>query len=219
MKTNFVSQIPKNLLFKFRIPCRKFDGGWKQNLVLTEKYRLSGFGALEDRPEFADVRAAWSEDGLFFTIIIDSKKQSVWCRDTQILESDGFQFWVDTRCTQNIHRASRFCHWFTALPGGNGPSKKKPLMSMHRINRAKEDSPTLNRGTASIASKINKTGYQLSLFVSSSCLNGWNSEESRQLGFNYAVVDRELGWQTLGIGPELPISEDPSLWQVLQLVE
>jgi len=33
------------------------------------------------------------------------------------------------------------------------------------------------------------------------------------------VNDRELGWQTLAMGPELPIMEDPSLWQTLHLVD
>jgi hypothetical protein len=32
-------------------------------------------------------------------------------------------------------------------------------------------------------------------------------------------MDRELGWQTLAIGPELPMAEDPSLWQSLHLVD
>jgi hypothetical protein len=32
------------------------------------------------------------------------------------------------------------------------------------------------------------------------------------------VVDRELGWQTLTMGSEFPIDEDPSLWGSLELV-
>ncbi len=28
----------------------------------------------------------------------------------------------------------------------------------------------------------------------------------------YAVIDRELGWQTLSLGPEFPVMDDPSLW-------
>jgi hypothetical protein len=38
-----------------------------------------------------------------------------------------------------------------------------------------------------------------------------------RLGFNYAVIDRELGWQTFSLGQEYPIREDPSLWGTLEL--
>ena len=31
-------------------------------------------------------------------------------------------------------------------------------------------------------------------------------------GVQYAVIDRELGWQTLTLGPEYPVMDDPSLW-------
>jgi hypothetical protein len=49
-------------------------------------------------------------------------------------------------------------------------------------------------------------------------ITGYDSTEHKRLGFFYAVIDRELGWQTLALGPELPITEDPSLWGTLELV-
>jgi hypothetical protein len=38
------------------------------------------------------------------------------------------------------------------------------------------------------------------------------------IGFSAAVIDRELGWNTLGVGPDLPLAEDPSLWSTLELL-
>jgi hypothetical protein len=38
------------------------------------------------------------------------------------------------------------------------------------------------------------------------------------LGFSYAVMDRELGWQTFTVASEFPFDEDPSLWGTLELV-
>ena len=90
---------------------------------------------------------------------------------------------------------------------------------MLKINRAKDDSPTINRHKLDIAAKITKTGYVLTAFISGKALNGWNTDDHRQLGFNFSVVDRELGRQTLAIGPELPIEEDLSLWQTIDLVD
>jgi hypothetical protein len=88
-----------------------------------------------------------------------------------------------------------------------------------KINRSREDSPAINRAKLKVASEHLKGGYRMTTFIPAAALNGWSIEDHRQLGFNLAVMDRELGWQTLAIGPELPIAEDPSLWQTLHLVD
>jgi len=90
---------------------------------------------------------------------------------------------------------------------------------MLKINRSKDDSPSINRHKIDVTSKISKTGYKLSAFIPGKALNGWDANEHRYVGFSFSVVDRELGCQTLALGPELPISEDPSLWQTLELVD
>ena len=104
------------------------------------------------------------------------------------------------------------------MPAGGGAQKQKPIATMLKINRAKEDSPSINQVPIKIASDVRKSGYTISAFIPAACLHGWNPDEHRSIGFSYAVVDRELGWQTLSIGPELPISEDPSLWSTLLVV-
>ena len=161
----------------------------------------------------------WGNTGLVVSVKVAGKSKSLWCRESAILESDGLQVWVDTRDTHNVHRATKFCHWFIAMPAGGGAKKEKPIGNMLKINRSREDSPTLNRQKVSVESKVTKGGYEMTLFIPSKALNGWELEEQRNFGFNFAVIDSEKGWQTLAIGPELPISEDPSLWQTIQLVD
>ena len=217
MSNSIVSQIPKNLLFRYRFPCLESEEQWSTKLELPPSHRLPCFSVLEGGDHFADVRMGWRTDGLLVHVTVSGKKQSVWCRETQLLESDGLQIWVDTRDTQNIHRASKFCHWFVLTPNGGGSNKEKPVASMLKINRSKDDPPTINRLKVSIASQVTKTGYTLRAFIPSGCLNGWDTDEHTNMGFFYAVVDRELGWQTLATGPEMPIAEDPSLWCTAQL--
>ncbi|MFK7765945.1 MAG: hypothetical protein AB8B55_01800 [Mariniblastus sp.] len=219
MSNSIVSQVPKNLLFRFRIACKKFTGKFNTKFSLPDEYALPNLGEFENQNKFADVRTAWNDDGVFIAAEITGKQQSLWCRETQLLDSDGIQIWIDTRDTHNVHRASKFCHWFVLLPMGGGPKNEAPFGSMLKINRTKDDSPTINRHKVEIHSKTTKDGYKLTAFIPGKCLNGWDANEHRNLGFNFAVVDRELGWQTLAIGPELPITEDPSLWQTLTLVE
>ena len=219
MSNSIVSQVPKNLLFKYRIPCKRCDKKWSEKLRLPEEYRIPSFGAFEEQLEYADLRLAWNSSGLFLNVFVDGKKKSLWCRSTQLLESDGVQLWIDTRNTQNIHRASKFCHWFLLLPAGKGSSNDEPLATMLRINRAREDPPTFNPQSISISVSTKLNSYLLNAFIPSQSINGWNTEDHRHIGFNYAVIDRELGWQTMAAGPEMPINEDPSLWHTLHLVD
>ncbi len=219
MSSSIVSQVPKNLLFKYRIPCKRFDQKWTQKLRLSEDFRLPSFGNFEEQLDYADVRMAWNKDGLFLNLLVTGKKKSLWCRSTQLLESDGIQLWIDTRNTQNVHRATKFCHWFLLLPAGQGSSNDQPMATMLRINRAREDPPTFNPQTISVSVVSKRNRYEMNAFIPGISMNGWNTEDHRHLGFSFAVIDRELGWQTLGAGPEMPINEDPSLWHTLHLVD
>jgi len=195
MSNSIVAQIPKNLLFRYRLNCHQFKKKVTKKFDLDESFQLPGF---------------------LITVAVTTKKQALWCRHSELLDSDGLQFWIDTRDTHNVHRATKFCHWFTVLPA-SGPKDNKPLVSMLKINRSRADSPTINRSPVQATSEIKKNGYVLRVFVPGETLNGWDANEHRHLGFNYAIIDRELGQQTLAIGPQLPIQEDPSLWQSLHL--
>ena len=43
-------------------------------------------------------------------------------------------------------------------------------------------------------------------------MTGYDPEQQPRVSIYYAVIDRELGWQTLSLGPEFPVMDDPSLW-------
>lgn len=219
MSNSIVAQVPKNLLFRYRVECQRYEGKFGKKFGLDESFQLPHFGSFERQRTFTDFRVGWNDQGLYFDITTTGKTQSLWCRQNEILESDGVQVWIDTRDTHNIHRASKFCHWFVWLPVGGGPQNTSPVNMMLKINRSSEDSPTINRHPVDVVSKTLKDGYRMCAFVSGKSLNGWDTSDHRQIGFNYAVQDRELGWQTLAVGPELPIREDPSLWQSLKLAD
>jgi hypothetical protein len=221
MSQTVVSEIPDSLLFRFRLRCRKFNSGGKEAAELASSHALPlfGEGELPSGKPFAQLRAGWNEQGMYFWLKVKGKKQSLWCRNTQLLESDGLQIWLDTRDTHNVHRATRFCHWFLLLPAGGGPATKKPIATMLKINRAKEHSPAINQMPISVDSKLQKSGYELAAFLPAECLNGWDSADHRLIGFNYVVNDRELGSQSLAVGLDYPVAEDPALWNTLVLAE
>jgi hypothetical protein len=206
-------------LFRFSAPLRRFDGEWTSSgMELDESHRLPSFGELEDRPVFADLRAGWSAAGLFFSVRVSGKRQMPWCRDSRVEDSDGLQVWIDTRDTHNVHRASRFCHRFVFLPFGSGRGLAEPTARLLGINRARENPKPIGARDIPIRSEKRVDGYVMQSHIPADMLTGYDPEEHTRLGFSYAVIDRELGWQSFSVGPEFPFMEDPSLWGTLELV-
>jgi hypothetical protein len=188
-----------------------------QGAKLDDKFRLAGLAELEEQTCWADVRAAWSEAGLAFSVHVQGKSQPPWCRATRTHESDGLQLWIDTRDVHNVHRAGRFCHRFVFLPGGAGPKLDQAVADVLMINRARELPQPIREGLLKAQSKQLKDGYILDVFIPAEALTGFDPVEHPSLGFTYAVIDRELGEQTFSIGRPMPYQEDPSLWATLEL--
>ena len=206
-------------LFHFSVPLLRCKKNWTaKGVQLDDTCKLPSFGELEDRPMFADVRAAWNDSGLFFNVRVSGKKQSPWCRGTRLDESDGLHVWIDTRDTHNIHRASRFCHRFVFTPAGGGRKLEEPVAELSEINRAREKPKPLGEARPQVRSEKRVDGYLLECYIPAESLTGFNPIDHPRLGFTYAVVDRELGWQTFSVGAEFPIVDDPSLWGTLEMV-
>jgi len=211
--------LPKRFLFRFSIPCRHREKLWgPRGCELDAAYRLAGFAALENRKEPAELRAAWNASGLGFTLIVEGKKQAPWCRDSRMEDSDSLQLWIDTRNVHNVHRAGRFCHRFVSMPTGAGRNLDQPVAELLPIHRAKEHPKPIPERLLRVASRVSRTGYALDIFLPAESLTGYDPAEHPRLGFFYAVSDRELGEQTLGVGSPMPYQDDPSLWATLELV-
>lgn len=212
------SLVPARFLFRFSLPCRYRRPLWPpEGAGLDERYRLVSLAELDDRATPADVRAAWSEEGLAFTVRVEGKRQSPWCRVGRFEESDGLQVFIDTRDVHNVHRAGRFCHCFIFLPGGKGRRFDRPVAEWIPIHRAREQPREVGPGQLQVQSEKRIDGYLLDAFVPAGALTGFDPREHLRLGFNYVVMDRELGPQTLSAGSPMPYQEDPSLWATLEL--
>jgi len=210
--------ISPTMLFRFAAPCHFMGERWSASgIKLSEKHRLPCFAELNGSKTFADVRIGWNEAGIALNVIVKGKQQPPWCRDSRIDDSDGVQLWIDTRNTQNIHRAGRFCHRFAFLPVGSGRKLDEPGAMLLAINRAKESPREIEPGELKIRCQRLADGYSLEGFIPATALTGFSPIDQPALGFSYAVIDRELGWQGFSVGPELPVAEDPSLWGTLDL--
>ena len=211
--------ISPTMLFRFAAPCLNTVERWSAaGIKLGEQHRLPCFAELGGTKPFADVRLGWSEHGIALNVSVRGKQQPPWCRDSRIDDSDGLQIWLDTRNTQNIHRAGRFCHRFAFLPIGSGRKLDEPVAVLLAINRAKESPREIESGALKVRCQRAADGYLLEGFIPAAALTGFNPTDHPALGFSYAVIDRELGWQTFSVGPELPFVDDPSLWGTLDLI-
>lgn len=212
--------LPKRFLFRFSVPCfyrKKLPA--VRGAGLEAKYRLPSLGELEGEPATVDVSAAWSETGLALTFRISGKRQPIWCRMNRPEDSDGVHLWIDTRDVHTVHRASRFCHRFFFLPTGGGKRLDQPLAQWMPINRARGQPNAIAPGKVEARSEISGDGYRLDVRLAAEALTGFEPAEHPRLGFQYAILDRELGEQTFAAGSPMPYQEDPSLWGTLELVK
>lgn len=214
-----MSLIPHTLLFEWKqsvakIPASWSEGRWKS---LPEKHRIVNPGALDDKPEFAELRVGWNDAGMRFDLIVSGKKNAPDCSAKDPMQADGLQLWIDTRNTPGVHRANRFCHLIVAHPTGGGTKGSDPHAQMLEIHRCREKSPLASPDQFQVKSSLRKDGYTLQLWLPAELLNGFDPEQSPAIGFFYAVRDAELGLQTLASGEEFPYHTDPSLWQELEL--
>ena len=213
-----VPLVDPTFMFRFRAPFHRTKKSWTpEGIALPPAAKLPCFGEISGQRLFGDVRGAWRPEGLGFQVKVTGKRQPPWCRDTRAEDSDGLHVWIDTRDTHNIHRASRFCHRFVFAPQGSGKAGIDPFAQMLPINRAKEDSRTLGPQRLEVTAKIRTNGYEMSGWIPIEALSGFSYEDHPRLGFFYALVDRENGWQTWSLGPEFPVTEDPSLWGTVTL--
>ncbi len=207
------SLIDPTFLFRFELTLRQHACKWTdKGLKLPATCRLPSFGALGNRPVFADLRMAWCKAGIGLHVAVNGKRQLPWCRESRLDDSDGVHVWIDTRCSPGIHRASQYCHRFLWMPAGGGSKRDQPVTALVPINRARSHPKAIAPQALKIAAYPRHDGYELSGFVPAAAMTGFDPAEQPRIGFYYAIVDRELGWQTLTLGPEYPVTEDPSLW-------
>jgi hypothetical protein len=197
---------------------------------LDESYRLVALGELDGQRQFADVRMAWSDAGLLWTVQVDGKSGRPWCHESRLADSDGLQVWIDTRATTNVHRASKFCHRFVFMPAGGGPRADQPVGDQLLIHRARENAQPVRPRQLKIRASVSADSYQLAALVPAAALGGYDPAQAApaesiggsaprapRLGFTYAVRDRQWGLQTFATGADFPYEEDPSCWAEVEL--
>jgi hypothetical protein len=213
--------VPYRFLFRVAYPCRYQAGiplSGDEVLDLPESCIVDALPEMDGRPRFAQLRLAWNEGGLGIQVEVRGKEETPAGDATKPLLSDRVSVWIDTRDSRTSHRASRYCHQIHFLPTGGGPEKDEPVVVPMKINRAQQDAPLPDEDAILCRCTRQANGYRLEAFLPASVLNGFDPEQYPRLGFFWLVRDQEKGEQSLSVGSDFPVAEDPSLWSVLELV-
>src|SRR5689334_20277650 len=134
--------IPSRFLFRWSWPVRRcekipYDGG--QLLKLDESYRCLPLNEIDGEPGFAELRFAWNPGGFALSVEVRGKQEPLHCQAMTPTSSDGVMLWLDTRSTQTVHRATRYCHQFCFLPTGSGKKKDQASVTNLSMARGVED--------------------------------------------------------------------------------
>lgn len=205
-----------------RFPVRRDDrlpGSGKSWLGLTTDDRLLFPSQLDGPTENVDLRLVWNPKGIGLTLSVSGRQMAPLSNPDQPRRPDSLTVWIDTRNTQNVHRATRFCHSFCLLPVGAGDSGAEATAIQIPVPRAQADAPQVDEGGVLIRSQIAATNYQLEAWFPKEAIHGFDPTQQPLLGFFCVLNDSELGSIPLAHGPEFPYESDPSLWQTIELVD
>ena len=222
--------VPHPFLFRFSFSVKRCDELPKRGksafggLDLSTDFALPDLSELRGTRSFGEIRLAWNDEGLGICVQVRGKKHPPVAEERTPTMPDGVQLWIDTRNTQSIHRASRYCHHFCFAPTGGGRDGEQPFGVQLPIAQAREVTPLAAKGSLLINAEILSDGYRLEAWLRREQLQGFDPAADREagsptkLGFYYELRDSELGNQPLTVDASFPFAHDPSLWSTLELV-
>lgn len=215
-----MSLLPAAFLVRYRLPVPRIDAlprRGKKLLDLPESARLAWPRALDASIEPIDLRAAWNPQGLALALTVTGRTLPVLSDPDDPTRPDSFEVWIDTRDTQTVHRATRYCHHLCLLPTGGGTAGTDALVRALPVFRAKDDAPIAADDDFLARSRIEKSRYLVEAWIPAATLNGFDPATQPRLGFYCVVNDSEHGRLSFSVGPEFPANSDPSLWHSLEL--
>ncbi len=209
-----LASLPSTLLFQFAVPCLHVEPDeWRRD-GLSAGHRIPCFGALEEGRPFAEVRMGWNAQELVFQVDLRGDEQAFLPQQGE----DVIQLLIDTRATHNVHRASRFCHWFVMYPFGTQNQKLVPQVMFPPIRQARElPKPPPRESVLAEVRGRSPQGYSFMGAILAEGLTGYDPAEHPKLGFQYLISNARLGLQSFTASTEIPIQSDPSLWGDLEL--
>jgi hypothetical protein len=212
--------IPQSFWFRLELRCRKLQTlglGPDRGLDLDDRFDLPATAPLDGIKPWAKIRSAWNDHGLGFSIEVESDSLDRKLSDQ--LNVRSLAFWINTRDSRDVHRATRYCHLFSidVKPKGEKSLDVKCVRKTMNVP-VNSPPPPPSEPIDTVAFRYAE-GYRVDVFLHADMIPGFDPETNRRLGFCYSAHDPTLPFQVLGVTSEFPFHQDPSLWSVLELVD
>ncbi len=214
------SVVPHPFLMRYSIPISRIEApdlSAGRMLGFEHATELPFLGEIAGDEAFARVKVGWNEAGIGLAMDVAEKTNPLRPNKPMPIEADGLQVWIDTRNTQNIHRASRFCHHFCLVAADSDGPNAKPYGQQLQIARAREDTVIAPQKDIIVRVQEKDDSYLLEAWLPAKILTGFDPEANTALGFYYQVRDAQLGDQFLTVDRDFPYRSDPSTWSTLEL--
>lgn len=216
MNMKLYEVIPARSLFHFAIPCYYQHPLWSEDGVqLTERHRIPSLAGIDGKVHPIEVRAGWSEEGFAVRFqVFDQRTAIALANDSRV---PPIRVWIDTRAVHDVHRATRFCHFFE-LATSQAKNTVGTVVVWRAIPRAKESPQPPPKKSIQVNSRVYSDGYCVEAFFQRDALTGYDPREYPRLGFNYLVWGVGQREYAFSADTPLPFGEDPSFWATLDLV-
>lgn len=212
--------IPTTFLFRYQVPIGREPGLPRREgslLGLTASSRLPWLICDKEQQPFADVRAAWNENGLGLQFEVAGRTLPLNHPSLRQSQPPLIDIWVDTRPTPDSHRAGRYCVQWRLHPSRGAGSRKQVLVEAIPIARAREDARLPDAKSVLVDIESTPGGYRLEAWFARESLPGFDPEAAPRLGFFYRIEEAEFGVQMPWEATGFPVDSDPSLWMTLLL--
>lgn len=184
----------------------------KKDSFPGKKYLLPSTEDLAAQNNFADVYAAWSEEGLSF--VCEVKSKSIECFLPEYMSGDSIEIFVDTRDIKNAGFNHRFCHHFVFLPEAVDGIRGFEATKF----RTEDTHPLCDAAELVVETEKIKGGYRIEIDIPAHCLFGFDPNQFDRIGFTYRINGYGLEPQHFSvITAEYDLEQSPSQWSRIRL--
>jgi hypothetical protein len=181
---------------------------------LDDVYRVPPLSSLSEERRFAEASMAWNDEGLMLHIVAKNIAQTQTATPLKTSSHPmSLTFYLDTRRSPGMHRASNFCHRFEFLLN---PSSSTQLVRGHGelsgVQRARSNPNAIHPKDIFVGSLKRTFGYEIKAFLRGDTLTGFEPREYQEIGLFFVLNDPTNGSQCLARNRQSPFFEDPSLW-------
>jgi hypothetical protein len=175
-------------------------------------FDLPSTSTLLGEESFADFSISWCEEGMAIeTVVRQPFQQAIYPRFS---EGDSLELFIDTRDLKAAGFIHRFCHHFLILP-----QEVQGIRVLEITHFRTEDShPLCDPAEIRVDVRFDKKGYDMQIFIPTSCLHGYDPDHFDRLGFTYRFNRYRGDPQHFTLRSEdWAIEQNPRLWASLKL--